>query len=60
VTSTPAVVLEARLARDVLWDAEVARQAEETGLPVLRVDGGRTVEDLAGELAERFRLDSGR
>ena len=55
----PAAVLAARLARDALWDADVARQAEEAGLPVLRVDGSRSVEDLAGELAERFRLGSG-
>ena len=40
----------------MLWDAEVARQAEETGLPVLQIDGSRTVEDLVEELAERFRL----
>jgi hypothetical protein len=39
-----AATLEVRLARDALWDSEIARQAEETGLPVLHVDGSRTVE----------------
>jgi hypothetical protein len=52
----PQDMLGARLARDQLWDAEVRRQAQESGLPVLQIDGTRSPGDLAGELARRFRL----
>jgi hypothetical protein len=52
----PAEVLEVRLARDQLWDAEVRRQAEELAMPVITVDGSRTPEDLAADLTARFRL----
>ncbi|MFC5831163.1 hypothetical protein [Nonomuraea insulae] len=48
--------LTQRMARDELWDEEVRRQALECGLAVVRVDGSRGVEELAGELAGRFRL----
>ncbi|MFI7631190.1 hypothetical protein [Microbispora rosea] len=52
-----AVALARRLARDRLWDEEVRRQAGELGLPVLPVDGSRSVADLAADLAAMFRLD---
>jgi len=54
----PATVLEARLARDSFWDAEVARQANETGLALLQIDGSRSIDGLVADLAERFRLDT--
>lgn len=43
-----------RLARDELWDAEIRRQTDD----VLVVDGSRSAEELADELAQRFRLTS--
>ncbi|MEU7689170.1 hypothetical protein FLW53_21405 [Microbispora sp. SCL1-1] len=49
--------LAKRLARDLLWDEEVRRQARELGLPVVHVDGSRSVADLAADLAAMFRLD---
>jgi hypothetical protein len=49
-------VLQARLARDALWDAEVRAQADAPGLPVLAVDGNRPTETLVNDLAERFQL----
>jgi hypothetical protein len=52
----PEEMLAARLGRDELWDAEVRRQAQESGLPVLQIDGTRSPGDLAAELAQRFRL----
>jgi hypothetical protein len=52
----PAAVLETRLARDALWDTEVTGQASALRLPLLTVDGSRTVGELAGDLAQRFRL----
>lgn len=45
-----------RLARDELWDAELRHQADEMGLPVIVVDGSRSAEALADDLADRFRL----
>ncbi|WFE41725.1 hypothetical protein [Micromonospora sp. WMMD998] len=48
--------LALRLARDELWDAEVCRQAAQSGLSVVTVDGSRDVRDLADDLAARFRL----
>jgi hypothetical protein len=45
-----------RLARDELWDAELRLQATETNLPLLTIDGERTPEDLAAELATMFRI----
>ncbi|MEJ3750829.1 hypothetical protein WEI85_47350 [Actinomycetes bacterium KLBMP 9797] len=45
-----------RLARDELWDAEVRRQARQLNLPTVTVDGTREIEDLADDLAHRFRL----
>ena len=53
----PAAVLEARLARDALWDTEVSGQASALGLPLVTVDGSRPIAELASDLAERFRLD---
>jgi hypothetical protein len=52
----PQPFITARLARDELWDAEVRRQAQDAGLPVLWVDGTRSAIGLASELAHRFRL----
>jgi hypothetical protein len=54
----PAVVLETRLARDALWDAEVTRQARELGLPLLTIDGNRSVDRTVDALARQFRLDT--
>ncbi|MEV4474561.1 hypothetical protein ACFFR3_23515 [Nonomuraea salmonea] len=54
----PAAALAVRVARDELWDAEVRRQARETGLPVVDVDGSRTPDDLAADLAAAFGLSS--
>ncbi|MFC4855140.1 hypothetical protein [Actinophytocola glycyrrhizae] len=51
-----AAALANRLGRDALWDAEIRRQARETGLPVIEVDGSRAPESIATELAQRFRL----
>ncbi|MEU6424273.1 hypothetical protein ABZ860_00130 [Microbispora sp. NPDC046973] len=51
-----AAALATRLARDRLWDEEVRRQARELGLPVLPVDGSRSVPELAAELAAMFQL----
>jgi hypothetical protein len=56
----PAVVLEARLARDALWDAEVTRQARELELPLLTIDGSRSVDQTVDALAQQFRLDTAR
>jgi hypothetical protein len=53
----PADVLEKRLGRDALWDVEVTGQASELGLPLVTVDGSRSADDLAGDLARSFRLD---
>jgi hypothetical protein len=52
----PARMLEARLARDHLWDAEIRRQAAEHGLPVIDVDGTRSPDQVAHEIARGFRL----
>lgn len=52
----PAEMLEARLARDTLWDAEVTQQAQELGLPLLTIDGSRPTNQIVDDLAERFRL----
>lgn len=52
----PAAVLEARLARDALWDTEVVTQADTLGLPLVTVDGRRPVDAVADDLARGFRL----
>jgi hypothetical protein len=52
----PQPFITARLARDELWDAEVRRQAREADLPVLPIDGTRSPDDVADELARQFRL----
>jgi len=51
-----ATVLEARLARDALWDSEIVRQARELDLPLRVVDGNRSVDELTTDLAAQFRL----
>lgn len=56
----PAQVLETRLARDALWDAEVTAQANALGLSLLTIDGSRPVEETVNDLTERFRLDTTR
>jgi hypothetical protein len=48
--------LAQRLARDNLWDAEIRRQAAPLGLPIRTVDGTRTIDSLASDLATEFRL----
>lgn len=48
--------LPLRLARDAMWDAEVRRQAEELSMPVIEVDGTASAQELAEDLAKRFRL----
>lgn len=55
-----AMVLEARLARDAFWDAEVSKQASELELPLIEVDGTRSVAELVDDLAARFELDTTR
>jgi hypothetical protein len=52
----PLPFIAARLARDDLWDAEVRRQAGEADLTVLRIDGRRSPDDVADEIARQFRL----
>lgn len=52
----PAEVLEARLRRDRLWDAEVTEQAATLNLPLLTIDGRRSLKALIDDLAERFHL----
>ena len=52
----PAKALKSRLERDALWDAEVTRQADALGLPLLTLDGNRLPEDLADDLTDRFDL----
>lgn len=52
-----AETLEARLARDALWNAEVTRQARELKLPLLTIDGSRSVDQTVDTLAQQFRLD---
>lgn len=56
----PATVLEARLARDALWDAEVTDQTAALRLPLLTIDGKRSPGELVRDLAEHFRLDARR
>lgn len=52
----PAEMLEARIGRDALWDAEVIRQARELELPLLTIDGSRPVDRTVDALARQFRL----
>lgn len=52
----PATALANRLGRDTLWDAEIRRQAADSGLPVVDVDGTRDPDTIADELSARFRL----
>ncbi len=54
----PTAVLEARLSRDALWDAQVIGQAHEFGLPLLTIDGSRTVDQIVDDLTRHFRLGS--
>ncbi|WP_329129543.1 hypothetical protein OG552_03710 [Streptomyces sp. NBC_01476] len=53
----PAEVLERRLDRDALWDAEVRAQADPAAIRT--VDGTRSPQELARELAARFGLLAG-
>ena len=48
-------MLERRLARDLLSNQEVRRQAEELNLAIIEIDGRTSSEVLAAELAYRFR-----
>lgn len=48
--------LEIRLARDRYWDEETRDQAAALGLPVIDIDGTIPPEDIADDLAARFRL----
>lgn len=47
VVEDPSRVLEARLRRDALWDAEVVAQAERHRLPIIRVREGTIAAELA-------------
>ncbi len=49
-------MLERRLARDLLSNQEVRRQAEELNLAIIEIDGRTSSEVLAAELAYRFDL----
>lgn len=48
--------LENRLARDHYWDEETRTLAAEHGLPVIDIDGTTPPDDIADDLAARFRL----
>jgi hypothetical protein len=52
----PTPVLEARFARDRLWDDEVRRQAAALDLWVLEIDGTRSLDDLVAEVRQGYRL----
>jgi hypothetical protein len=55
-TSVPAASLERLLERDALFAKQVAREAQELGLKVVVVDGGRPEVALVAEVADWFRL----
>lgn len=55
-TSDHRKALEIRLARDRYWDQEIRAEATDLGLPVIDIDGSATPEDIADDLAARFRL----
>jgi hypothetical protein len=48
--------LEVRLARDHYWDQEIRAEAVEFGLPVVDIDGSASPDEIADDLAARFRL----
>jgi len=52
----PTPMLEARFARDQLWDEEVRRQATAHNLWVLEIDGSRSLDELVAEVSAGFRL----
>jgi hypothetical protein len=52
----PGEVLNKRLRRDALWDAELTEQADEFGLPLITIDGSRPPEAIVDQLAEQFQL----
>jgi hypothetical protein len=56
-TSDPERATASWLARDLLLGAHVRREAEQRGLPLLEVDGTRSVEETADLLEARFGLD---
>ena len=55
-TSDPARALEQLLQRDALFTTRVRDEARALGLTVVAVDGSRGAEELATDLADRFRL----
>ncbi len=52
----PATVLETRLKRDALWDAEVTQQAHALNLPVFTTSEENPPASIVEQLSERFRL----
>jgi hypothetical protein len=54
-TSDPETALERLLERDSLFAEQVVREAESLGLAVVVVDGTRSVDDVANEIAELLR-----
>lgn len=55
-TSDPDTALERLLARDSLFAEQVVREADSLGLAVVVVDGTRSVDDVAKEVAELLGL----
>lgn len=55
-TSDPVAALARLLERDALFDERVAREAEELGLAVVRVDGSRSEDELVRDVAGLLRL----
>ncbi len=55
-TSDPDAALGRLLARDSLFAEQVVREAESLGLAVVMVDGTRSIDDVAHEVAELLRL----
>jgi 2-phosphoglycerate kinase len=55
-TTDPEQALANLLERDRIFSDKVARETERNGLEALSVDGTRSVESLAAELASRFGL----
>ena len=55
-TSDPDQALANLLERDQIFTDELAGEAARTGLRTVHVDGTRTIEDIAGQLAVRLGL----
>ncbi|NUP32775.1 MAG: hypothetical protein HOU01_13775 [Streptomycetaceae bacterium] len=53
-------ILAKRLVRDGMWDARVRKQAHRLGMPVISVDGTRSVAATAAEVAEHLDLGPAR